>query len=238
MVVYRGPSQLDQSPIVAIVTGIDRPSQNAKTGTMAQLWILPAQISPLAAIDSGADYSVCGDCKHRPMHGNSCYVSVGRAPQAVWKKYKRGGHRMMSPGAVASILRARQQSIRLGAWGDPAALPYHVLEELTDGVKHTGYTHQWQKLPMYRHLLMASVDSPAEQEIAERKGWRTFRVRTPDEPIGRWEIACPASAESGHRTTCADCRLCSGAHDSIKSIAIMVHGTGVRSFIALRQVAA
>ena len=36
-IIYRGPSMLDGSPIVAILTGIDKPSHNPKTGPMAQL---------------------------------------------------------------------------------------------------------------------------------------------------------------------------------------------------------
>ncbi len=67
---YRGPSALDGSPIVAIATGIKRPSANAKTGAMVQVWILPDNgENPLESVRSGEDASVCGDCPLRGILG-------------------------------------------------------------------------------------------------------------------------------------------------------------------------
>lgn len=236
MLIYKGPSRLDQSPIVAILTGVYRPSSNAKTGPMAQLWILPDNISPLSAVHTGRDYCVCGDCQHKPSNDGTCYVSVGRAPQAVWRKYKLGRHPYVSPAAANAILRERELSARLGAWGEPTALPYRVLEELVDGIPHTGYTHQSTWNPMYRHLLMASIDRPADLARAQDAGWRTFRVRLADEPILSNEVTCPASAEAGHRTTCESCNLCAGASKQAKSVVIQVHGNGTAKYIQVRRV--
>jgi len=56
-IVYQGPSMIDGAPIVAIVTGLTRKSKNEKTGNMAQVFILRADMSPLQAIASGADGS-------------------------------------------------------------------------------------------------------------------------------------------------------------------------------------
>lgn len=82
-VIYQGPSELDGDPVVAIVTGFRIPSANAKTGaSIPQTWILRADADPITATLTGADASVCGDCKHRGHiesggnPGRSCYVNL------------------------------------------------------------------------------------------------------------------------------------------------------------------
>lgn len=67
VVLYEGPSAIDGSPIVAIVTGFKDPSKNDKTGTMLQVWILRADVEPHEAQKTGADSAVCGDCPMRPL---------------------------------------------------------------------------------------------------------------------------------------------------------------------------
>jgi hypothetical protein len=103
------------------------------------------------------------------------------------------------------------------------------------GEPWTGYTHQWQTTPAgFKSLLMASVDSEWEMARAHAAGWRTFRVRDSVAPLDRsQEISCPASAEMGHRVTCADCSLCQGTASGAKSIAILPHGTSASNIIAL-----
>lgn len=65
-VLYEGPSLIDGGPIVAIVTGVGSDkSANVKTGTMLQTWILRTDVSPQTAVDTGLDYSICGDCPAR-----------------------------------------------------------------------------------------------------------------------------------------------------------------------------
>ena len=61
-VVYEGPSELDGSPIVVIVNRIFTASDNAKTGDIVQTFIIRSDVSPLDALKSGEDVSVCGDC--------------------------------------------------------------------------------------------------------------------------------------------------------------------------------
>jgi len=70
---------------------------------------------------------------------------------------------------------------------------------------------------------MASVDTPAERVEAEAMGWRTFRVRLPDEALLPHEAICPASAEAGHKLTCEKCMACDGANGRRGRIAIVVH---------------
>lgn len=226
MILYRGPSHLNGDPILAILTGLGRVSKNRKTGPMAQLWILP-EVDPLVAIKSGADAAVCGTCPLRGIAGlnRACYVTLKQAPLAVWRKFVRGGYDMVAPEAVNALLKTRKQAIRLGAYGDPLALPLSLLDTLTAGVRHTGYTHSWH-LPQakpYQTLVMASVETAKGAALAHAHGWRTFRIgHTPLQG----EIVCPASPEGGGRTNCATCGLCNGAAPAHSPISILIHAHG------------
>lgn len=229
-VIYRGPSQLpgqSAAEIVGVVTGLDGSSHNPKTGPMAQLWIIRADVDPVSALKSGKSRAICGDCG---LQDNGCYVAVKNAPLAVYRRLKRRGYRRGTCARVNAVLQARGLRLRLGAYGDPAALPASVLQQLTAGVRWTGYTHAWRGLQdpaAYQQLLMASCDSPADRALAVIRGWRTFRTRAVDQLINEGEITCPASDEAGHRTTCEQCCLCDGKHglqDARRSIVIAVHG--------------
>lgn len=129
------------------------------------------------------------------------------------------------------------RAVRLGAYGDPAAVPAAVWHALVSGAETwTGYTHQWPCGPSgLRSLTMASVDSVEEREEAKAAGWRTFRVRTGDQPVEPGEIVCPASKEGGYKSNCAKCGLCQGAPAGdrkrpLPDIVIYVHGVGSRVF--------
>lgn len=228
MLLYHGPSALDGSPVVAIATGLERKSKNAKTGAMIQVWILAADVSPISAIMTGADVGICGDCPHRgPLGKRSCYVNVGKAPSNVWKKWQKGGYEQCQN--LKTFGRGR--TIRIGAYGDPAAVPNKIWKTLVSCASGwTGYTHQWRSQTALRSILMASVDTKTEQLTAIARGWRTFRVSpTLVSASTPKEISCPASEEAGKRTTCLSCQLCNGsrgASDPRKSITILAHGTG------------
>ena len=242
-VLYEGPSALDGNPIVAVVTGLARASSNAKTGAMAQVWILRADVSPLRALETGADYSICGGCRHRGTRpaqrratpeGRTCYVQVARAPQTVWHAYRRGRYPLAEGGELVGRL------VRLGAYGDPLAVPSEVWAEALAGARGwTGYTHQWQAQPAHpmRSAIMASADTASEASWARANGWRYFRVTGNSEPSLPREVTCPASSEAGQRTTCHDCRLCSGTRgpdDRRASITILGHGPGARRLGVVR----
>ncbi len=220
-VVWEGRSLFDGRPIVAIATGLNSVSKNTKTGDMIQVWILPRWRSPLTALLSGSDESVCGDC---PLRREACYVRVDAAPLSVWRAYQRGRY------APLEIDRLAGRRVRLGAYGDPAAIPVSAwvpLLEVCSG--WTGYTHAWRTCDQrYREILMASCDTLEDRREARDRGWRTFRTRLEIEGLEAGEIACPASAEGGHRSTCAECGLCDGSRgesDRRRDIAIVAHGT-------------
>ena len=231
-VFYDGPSALDGAPIIGVAV---LRSKNVKTGDMVQTFILRADQSPLAAIDSGADASICGDCVHRGADGRArtCYVDVGKSVQSVYSAWTRGAYPLTSPAQGARMLTGR--AVRLGAYGDPAAIPaQHWRALLKRAAGRTGYTHQWRQAhaQQLRELVMASADSAQERDTARAMGWRTFRVRGADESLGAREFACPASPEGGNRRQCVDCQACDGAArgPAQASVAIVVHGRMARHF--------
>lgn len=236
-ILWEGKSAIDGAPIMLVATGIAQNSTNRKTGALVQTWILRRDVSPIAAIHTGQDESICGDCPHRGTietqpdgttrnRGRSCYVAVFQAPGNIWKTAKRGKYARMKGDKGAEILRGLD--IRLGAYGDPAAIPFHVWARL---LKHanprTGYTHQWRNADSrFASLCMASADSALEAMEARGMGYRTFRIGSQAESLVKGaESHCPASKEMGARVNCAACRLCGGNAVKAKSIFILAHGT-------------
>jgi hypothetical protein len=231
--IYDGPSMLNGRPIVDIVTGYAVDSGNEKMGrTPLQTWILPRDLDPLDATRTGEDAAVCGDCPHRGKIvdgrnvGRSCYVEVHFGVRNVWLAWKRGNY--PDRFRVGDIVRlGHSRTIRLGSYGDPAAVPFWVWRSLTHASAWSmGYTRQWRTCHSeFSRLCMASVESEEERAEAKALGWRTFRVRTAEARLGNYEIICPASAEAGKRTTCENCRACSGTDGKARAdVAIIAHG--------------
>ena len=236
-IIYNGPSMIDGAPIVCIAIVS---SGNIKTGNMIQTHIIRADINPLEASKMGLDASICGDCIHRgqptvdPLKktakGRTCYVNLGQGPLVVYKAFKRGKYTTATPEQITAIGRGRM--VRLGTYGDPAALPTLVIDALLkDSTGHTGYTHQHKANPDYTRL-MYSADSAQDAIKAHSKGYRTFRVIPVHEynekgkaAVLNNEILCPASKENDKGVTCNECRLCTGSNSKGKSIAIVAHGT-------------
>ena len=240
-VIWRGPSCLDGSPIVAIVTGISSASANSKTGAMPQVWIIRADMHPVEALRDGSDSAICGACPHRPKllgadalkkSSRSCYVNV-MSFNGIYKKFIAGGYPEISASDLGAMLTGKK--VRLGAYGDPAAVPLGVWRDLCATCESTGYTHQWRTCESgYREFCMASCDSPADVVSATAQGWRVFFVQRGAELVRQLEVvqgvkylklaSCPASKESGRVTTCSECMACSGTRSGRKSnVAILLH---------------
>lgn len=234
-ILYSGPSLIDGQPIVAIA--IASKSRNTKTGNMVQTYIIRADQSPLEASKNGADYSICGNCPHRGIatvdparkqaEKRSCYVNLGQGPTIVWKALKRNFYKPVTGhNAIAELGAGRM--VRLGTYGDPAAVPAYIWESLiSKAAGHTAYTHQSMVASAQARpdFMMISADNLAQAESAWRFGQRTFRViKSMDEAVRGAEIICPASKEAGFKTTCAKCGLCGGSSVKAKSIAIVDHG--------------
>lgn len=223
-IIYRGPSLLDGAPIVVVAITT---SSNVKTGNMIQTYILVDNgQSPVDNVRSLADASICGDCKHRRGLGGACYVNLGQGPRAVADGVVRG---IYPYDPVAASLAGHNRVVRLGTYGDPAAVPVLVWNRmLKHSSGHTGYTHQWKNpaVAPILSLCMASADTVAERDSAASMGFRTFRVRRASEPVLAGEFACPAAAESGYKKTCATCKACDGGVNTRKaSPVIVVHGS-------------
>jgi len=226
-VFYRGPSLLNGEPIVGILTGLEGGSLNPKTGPIVQSWILRPDRAPMDAVRDGSDDAICGDCKLRGdgAYGRRCYVVTWFGPTNVYKAFRRGDYHEASWPDVQALVEG--QMVRLGAYGDPAAIPFDVWRMvLRTAASWIGYSHAWRTCdPRFKTILMASVDTRDEFHLAGMVGWRTFRIRLHDEPLmDGLEFACPASDEMQHRTTCADCRLCRGTSSPARSVAIVAHG--------------
>lgn len=227
-------------PIVAIAL---TQSGNRKTGNMVQTYILRPDMRPTEAVRSGADASICGDCKHRPANGGACYVVVAQGPTVVFKKFQAGGYPVAHPEDLPALGAGRM--VRLGTYGDPAAVPSHIWDSLvSQAAGRTGYTHQWanEALPVahreaLRRLAMASADNVEEAQQARAQGMRYFRIRTADEPLQPREFICPASDEAGKRKTCATCGACDGAQRGAlqASPVTVVHGAKAGRFAAQRS---
>ena len=238
-IIYSGPSKIDGSPIVAIYL---QGSNNKKTGNLSQVYILQADIDPITANRTGVDFGICGDCPHRGVadpnkvsglaNGRSCYVNIVQGPNQIYKAFKAGKYQPTTLDELPAI--GQGEMIRLGAYGDPLAVPSHIFRALLSKAKgHTSYTHASGILPdstLSPH--MVSADNPQQAQAMHDKGLRTFRVI----PLSQWqdkgresllknEILCPASKEAGNKVQCSDCGLCAGQTIKAKSIAIPAHGT-------------
>src|SRR5580765_5622743 len=220
-IIYQGPSALDGAPIVAVATGFKR-SRNAKTGDMVQVWIIRSDMHPVEANRIGADVGICGQCPHRGRVellngvsrnvGRTCYVRVPNAPAAVYRAFAAGKYGLAPIDCMAG------RAVRIGAYGDPAAVPMAIWQTyLPRAAAVTGYTHQWRTYPELQAWCMASCDNGRDYLEAKAAGWRTFRVRNLADPVLAREVVCPASKEAGYKTVCALCRACGGASSKAKA---------------------
>lgn len=236
-VVYEGPSELNQEPIV-VVLGL-RPTGNRKVGErLLQTWILSQSAEPVPAAKEGMDAAVCGDCALRPklrredreagrpkLFRRGCYVNLFWAPTAIYRSWKAGKYATTPQRIPAWAL------LRMGSYGDPSAVPIDVWRDLVSRVRKAtkipepkpvslGYTRQWKLKPEMSEFYMASVFSEEEARQARKLGFRTFRIRPDVGALVRMmgtgglmanEFECPASEEQSHRLNCQDCMACDGS---------------------------
>lgn len=201
-------------------------TENPKTGPGWQLAILDRDTHPHQAIKEGKDVSVCGKCPLRnsnPVTGQrACYVTT----MALGQMFKKTADRQANPDKVPA-----SQYTRLGMYGDPAMLPFDVVNLVAKAAKkHSGYTHQWREKwydKRFDGLVMRSVETLEQAQACWGEGARTFRVDL--EGIGPQpgEAVCPNEVD--RFITCSRCGLCNGVGENgeranIKSIVITPHG--------------
>jgi hypothetical protein len=232
---------LDNSEIVVIVNGFNG-ARNTKTGAeLLQVYILHAGMSPLEASKTGADSAICGTCIHRGEHddnGNlipasrTCYVTLIHGPRMTYVSWLNGAYVDYTNSDLTALASGRK--VRLGAYGDPAAVPMHIWHSLLkEAIGITGYTHAWRQFPELAQYVMASCDNEQDRVHAKVLGFRTFRVApSTGYQTGNREILCPASKEAGYKTTCDKCLAC-GGHSSRARVDVMipVHGSGSKAAI-------
>lgn len=214
---YRGPSMLGAGNILVVLTASD----NRKLGTtgrdarpVVQVWILPED--GLTTTDSCCP----ADCPFRPTAegaAGGCYVDP-----RVWRSVRRAALKREVEAPLAwDLLVEIRPFVRLGAFGDPAAMPPELVADILHySVGHTAYTHAWRRptSAWLRPVAMASCESSADATAARAMGWRTYTVaHSPSEG----EIPCP----SLRGVKCAECGLCDGRRGRpAPSISIPPHG--------------
>jgi hypothetical protein len=228
-VIHRGPSQLDGAPIVVVAVWA---STNRKTGDMLQTYIMRSDIDPLTANKYGEDYSICGNCALRgtptldptkkQAEDRPCYVVLGQGPTVVWNGLQRGIYPDYTNRQQRRAL-GRGRMVRIGTYGDGAAAPRFVWDDLLfEAEGHNAYSHNGGDPRIY----MQSADTLPQAQAAWSSGFRTFRVVHDTTHLQPNEILCPSS----RGVQCVDCRLCGGSQVKAKSIAIVVHGNGAKHF--------
>lgn len=207
--------------MVALLSGLKCPSKNPKTGPMVPVYVMCADSAPVAARRSGADKAVCGGCPVR----DRCYVQIARAPTNMYEAYRRGMYRSVDLAEVAALTAGRR--VRLGAYGEPAAVPEAVCEALVrSAAGHTGYTHAWRstRAGWLRSYCQASVETAKGVAKAQALGWNTFRVRPAgDDSTSPGELLCLAAPSRVRKSTCHACNKCGGTTSGF-NVTIPAHG--------------
>jgi len=235
-IIYRGASLLDGAPIVVVAL---TNSSNVKTGNMVQTYILVDNgRSPVDNARDLLDASICGDCKHRRGLGGACYVNLGQGARAVAAAIVAGNY---PADILAAQSAAAGRMVRLGTYGDPAAVPANIWRTLlANAAGNTGYTHQWQTGKAGADIMalcMASADNAGERAAAKALGYRTFRVRAENEAQLPGEFICPASEEAGRKKLCGECGACDGGLNTRRADpVIIVHGSIKSRFIPIKSI--
>lgn len=232
---WQGPSRIEGSPIMVLVTGL-KGSTNIKTGDMVQSYIVRSDMDPLKALRTGADVAQCGGCKLKAKSYNGttwserpCYVRVDTAPLGMYRARERGNVPVVSLSELSELTRGRM--CRLGAYGDPAAVPLAVWDAFTaHAAGWTGYTHQAasKRLRDVLKYCQISADSEGDARAAKSAGIGSFRVLAEGQSALPFEMLCPASKEAGYVSTCAECKACSGIGGA--HVVIAAHGIGAAHY--------
>lgn len=200
-----------------LVFNFQKGSRNTKTGDSVQVFILPLEWIVAGKILKD-DSSICFDCVHSQQKNKSCYVRKGFAGLGLISKVKSlhsqlSEIRSYNNETLQNIISlCTDNIIRFGAYGEPVLLGEELVYLVTKVAKGwVGYTHQWMR-PNYKWAsayFMASTETLLMRNLANKLGFRSFIVTESIETIPG-SSTCPASKESGKKTTCNKCLLCSG----------------------------
>ena len=208
-VLFEGVSHLGPDPIVVIANTFQVASNNEKIGDMIQVWIMLRDIAPQkAAKVFGLAKSVCGNCAYRHDKGGLCYVTLFRAPRAIWEAYQLNKY-SRDPNGISIVANAIQNfghtsysesAIRFLNSKDPT-LKEHALNVAKKS--------------------MLSAKSKKESLRLNALGFKTFRPVENIEDLLAHENLCAADRLG---LTCRECMQCHGV-DADQSHGVIVHGT-------------
>lgn len=241
VIVWCGSSNFNHAPIELVLSHLTFEPSNAKIGDMVQAWIIAADEHPQETIKEGREtgnHSVCGNCEH--YKSKACYVNT-KYIGSIYRGQKATLD--MNNAEDLDLLRELLAGfiLRMGAWGDPMAVPAWLWLHLAQMAKgHTGYTHAWSMILRdrakwahsysdYRFVLMASTDSAQETAAAQELGWRTFEVvpQEAQEESHKSRI-CPNFSVD---LSCAKCRLCDGLSRGAKRPSIWIPSHGMKAHL-------
>ena len=147
---YCGPSQLDGEPIIVVATGFSGANSNPKLGSASSRLELRPDVSPVGGGEArtGADSSICGACplrgtaQARRVTNRTCDGPVFLAPLSIWNAsvkvtQKTSAEALDRGKGTAMHVNEDQLStlfadcgVRLGSYGDPAAVPPSIWGKL------------------------------------------------------------------------------------------------------------
>ncbi len=175
-------------------------SKNLKTGNMAQVNILCADILPTKAKKTGQDKAICGSCI---LRDNGCYVKDFFAPLAIVKADIKGKIDNASTTKTYTI-------IRHGAKGDSGYLSKELNTFIRNKTRNIlNYTQVWDKdeNSYLAEYTMASVHNLEQKKQANNKGFNTYRILQDGEALEEDEVLCKHTETNG-RINCKQCLLC------------------------------
>ena len=231
-IIYEGPSQLDKNHDIVCILKIK--TDNSKLGNMAQLLIIPKDIHPYEAMNQKKDNIVCGDCIHRRSQNGSCYVQP-YVYNGMYKAYKAGKYTKVNINLqqYSNMFKTMNLSLRLTMYGDIAAVPIGILNQLHKLCKtYTAYTHSPHRIDLSKLNFkpMISVESEEQVKYWNDKGYKTFRTKLSNQKKLSNELVCPATIENKKvKVTCDSCLLC-GTNNKKHNIVLDVHGMLKRRF--------
>lgn len=220
-ILWEGPSQFDPSVTIGAIMVYH--SDNRKTGNIPQVYIMRKDVNPCVTLRDGRDQAVCGNCplRAKPYGCGACYVAIHRGPFAVWKNWNAGLYesRDVLPDRRPELPR----TVRVGAYGDPLAVPFRVWNALAKLFPVLlGYTHSWKDYPAHAKRWMASCHTQEDIELANSRGLSTFTALSQGGEVPIGSFSCLYSKRD--TINCANCRLCFGDSTRTRNVFIDVHG--------------
>jgi hypothetical protein len=181
------------------------------------------------------DHSNCGDC---PFSGNIngkmgfCYthkINQYKGFVSMLKSIKREFGSVeyipeFNEDIQSTIVEfSANKYVRFGTYGEPSLHPQTLIEKIVAVCSTwTGYTHQYMRYPELSKYFMASTHDQHQADMAREKfGYRSF-VSSENGNVDA--VQCPASKETGFKSTCQSCGLCSGTTGKgRKDVKILLH---------------